>query len=134
LTYAIEIRNVGDVTVQDVELTDAPDAHTTLVAGTVHSSRVPVTVTDGNDLEDTTVTVSVGTLLSGETVLLAFDVTINTPAGAAKTDPVFVAKRDQVDAAYRETHIKKGTAQRVAKGMIARRSSAMSVSQSSHGP
>ena len=36
---------------------------------------------------------------------------------AAKNDPAFIAERAAVDAAYRETHIKKGTAHRVAKGV-----------------
>ena len=36
---------------------------------------------------------------------------------AARNDPAFVAARAAVDAAYRATHIRKGTAQRVAKGV-----------------
>jgi putative DNA primase/helicase len=38
---------------------------------------------------------------------------------AAKTDPAFIAKRDAVIAAYRDTHIAKGKALRVKKGMAA---------------
>jgi uncharacterized repeat protein (TIGR01451 family) len=83
LTYVVEIRNVGDTTVRDLVFTDAPDANTTLVAGSVTTSQGTVEV--GNTAGDTTVTVAVGAVPGGDTVLLTFAAVLNTPLPSTVT-------------------------------------------------
>jgi uncharacterized repeat protein (TIGR01451 family) len=75
LTYTMEIRNTGDVTLHDVVFVDAPDPNTTLLVGHVTTSQGMVT--RGNATGHSTVSVDVGDLPGGATALLSFAVVIN---------------------------------------------------------
>ena len=83
LLYAVHIVNSGHLDLTGVVFNDTPDANTTLVAGSVQTSRG--TVVSGNDAGDTSVTVNVGTLGHHAAATITFRVTVNgpVPAGVA---------------------------------------------------
>ncbi|MEZ4714191.1 MAG: hypothetical protein R3A44_43815 [Caldilineaceae bacterium] len=80
LRYVITMRNLGDGPALDVILSDLPDTNTTLVVGSVTSSKG--TITKGNNAGDRSVEINVGTVQSGETITVAFSVQINPNAPA----------------------------------------------------
>jgi uncharacterized repeat protein (TIGR01451 family) len=75
LQYAVEISNVGTADAASVVFTDAPDANTTLVDGSVVASQGNVDL--GNGGGDTSVEVDVGTIPVGDTVTIGFEVEID---------------------------------------------------------
>jgi len=79
LLYEVTIWNEGVVDATGVVFTDTPDSNTSLVVGSVSTSKG--TVPEGNNTGDTSVEVSIGTVLAGgpatETVNISFQVTIN---------------------------------------------------------
>ncbi|MCB0141963.1 MAG: DUF11 domain-containing protein, partial [Caldilineaceae bacterium] len=80
LRYVMTIRNVGDGPALNAILSDTPDTNTTLVVGSVTTSKG--TITMGNSAGDSRVQVELGTVQSGETVTVAFSVQINADAPA----------------------------------------------------
>jgi len=81
LLYEVTIWNEGAIDATGVVFTDTPDSHTTLVEGSVSTSKG--TVIEGNTAGDSSVGVAIGTVLGGgpatETVTISFQVTINDP-------------------------------------------------------
>jgi len=77
LLYQITVANTGNTAATNVNLTDTPDANTTLVIGTVQTSLG--TVTTGNSAGDTTIAVLIATLPAGGSATVSFQVTINNP-------------------------------------------------------
>jgi LPXTG-site transpeptidase (sortase) family protein len=75
IRYTVMITNNGDGDASDVLFADTPDANTTLVAGSVTTTSG--SVTSGNAGGDTSVGVDIGTILSGQTVTITFDVVVN---------------------------------------------------------
>ncbi|MCC6616139.1 MAG: DUF11 domain-containing protein [Anaerolineae bacterium] len=74
--YTVVISNSGIVDATAVVFTDAPDANTTLLVGSVTTTQG--TVTTGNTAGDTSVAVDVGTLTAGGgTVTITYSVTLN---------------------------------------------------------
>ncbi|MDY7077535.1 MAG: pre-peptidase C-terminal domain-containing protein [Chloroflexota bacterium] len=91
LLYQITILNSGNGAATNVVFDDTLDPNTTLVNGTVQTSLG--LVTSGNIPGDTHVAVNVGTLLSGASVDISFQVTIDDPLPAGVTT---VANQGQV--------------------------------------
>ncbi|MCP4542818.1 MAG: DUF2341 domain-containing protein [Chloroflexi bacterium] len=91
LLYQITILNSGNGAATNVVFDDTIDPNTTLINGTVQTSLG--LVTSGNIPGDTHVTVNVGTLLSGDSVDISFQVTIDDPLPAGVTT---VANQGQV--------------------------------------
>jgi uncharacterized repeat protein (TIGR01451 family) len=81
ILYEVTIWNEGTLNATGVVFTDTPDPNTTLVTGSVATSKGSVTT--GNNPGDTSISVTVGTLLAGgpatETTTISFHVTINDP-------------------------------------------------------
>lgn len=83
LTYTMTVSNDGTADASSVVLTDNVPANTTFVAGSITLNGTPQTDAGGDDSGDfnaTTggaVTVSVGTLASGASATITFQVTIN---------------------------------------------------------
>jgi len=78
LRYTITIENTGDRGAGNVLFSDAPDANTTLVVGSVSVSQG--TVTSGNTVGDTDITVELAEIIgAGGSAVVTFDVTINDP-------------------------------------------------------
>ncbi|MEZ4868006.1 MAG: hypothetical protein R3C14_42150 [Caldilineaceae bacterium] len=75
LLYTLELANTGTTAVTTLEVEDAPDANTTLVAGTVSSGSG--VVTEGNGSEDRRVLVTFSELPAGEQRRILFQVTVN---------------------------------------------------------
>ncbi len=83
LLYTVVLTNSGNQAASGVTFTDTPDANTTLVAGTVTTSRGTIT---GGNAGTPPITVNVGTLLGGgDSVTISFNVTINNPLPAGVT-------------------------------------------------
>lgn len=80
LLYDVHIVNSGHVDLTGVVFNDTPDANTTLVAGSVQTSRG--TVVSGNNGGDTSVTVNVGTLGHQAAATITFRVRVNSPVPA----------------------------------------------------
>jgi uncharacterized repeat protein (TIGR01451 family) len=76
LLYQVIIQNVGNTAATGVIFTDTPDANTALVSGSVHTSQGSVT---GGNAGAAPVAISIGTLPSGASVTISFQVTINNP-------------------------------------------------------
>ncbi len=91
LGYEITIVNSGSVTATGVTLNDIPDANTTLVTGSVTVTQG--TVTSGND-GTPPITVDIGAIPVGATVVVSYQVTINDPLPAGVTQ---VANQGLVD-------------------------------------
>jgi uncharacterized repeat protein (TIGR01451 family) len=87
LLYTVTVWNEGTADATGVVFNDTPDPYTTLVAGSVATTKGAVI--RGNNPGDTWVEVSIGTLLAGgpasETVTISFHVTINDPLPAGVT-------------------------------------------------
>ncbi len=78
LTYTLMITNSGSGAATGVMLNDTPDPNTALVNGSVTTTAG--TVTSGNGVGDTSVSVSIGTLAGGgASVTVTFQVTIGDP-------------------------------------------------------
>ncbi|MBI2566042.1 MAG: DUF11 domain-containing protein [Candidatus Schekmanbacteria bacterium] len=77
LLYAVTIANSGNQAATGVYFQDAPDNNTTLVAGTVQTSRG--TVVAGNGGGDREAQVDVGTIPAERSAAITFQVTINAP-------------------------------------------------------
>jgi uncharacterized repeat protein (TIGR01451 family) len=87
LLYQVIIWNEGTIDATGVTFSDTLDPNTTLVVGSVTTTKGIVTV--GNSTGDASVEVDVGTLLAGgqatETVTITFQVTVNDPLPAGVT-------------------------------------------------
>jgi uncharacterized repeat protein (TIGR01451 family) len=81
LLYTVTVWNEGTADATGVVFTDTPDPNTTLVVGSVATTKG--SVTRGNTPGDTWAEVNIGILLAGgpasETVTISFQVTINDP-------------------------------------------------------
>jgi uncharacterized repeat protein (TIGR01451 family) len=81
LLYQVTIWNEGALDATGVVFTDTPDPNTTLVVGSVTTSKGAVI--EGNNPGDSSLGVAIGTVLGGgpatETVTISFQVTINDP-------------------------------------------------------
>ncbi len=84
LRYTVVIENSGNGDATSVVFSDAPDANTTLVVGSVTTTLG--TVTTGNSGTDGAVVVDIGTLVGNSTVTITFDVTIDNPFPQAVTE------------------------------------------------
>lgn len=85
ITYTVTIENSGDMNASAVVFTDTPDIHSTLVNGSVATSRGSVTT--GNGSGDTGVEVTVGTLPGNHgTAVIRFRVVINNPMPPGVTE------------------------------------------------
>jgi len=80
LGYEIVVRNLGNGSATDVVLTDLPDANTSLVVGSVQTSKGTVAI--GNAANDWLALVSIGDITSNEAVTVTFQVVIIEGAGA----------------------------------------------------
>ena len=84
ILYEVTIWNEGTLDATGVVFMDTPDPNTTLVTGSVATSKGSVTT--GNNPGDTSISVTVGTLLAGgpatETITISFHVRINDPLPA----------------------------------------------------
>ncbi len=80
LGYEITVRNRGNGPATNIVLTDIPDTSTTLVVGSVQSSKGAVIV--GNQANQQLVMVDVGEIAAGEQVTISFAVIIREGAGA----------------------------------------------------
>src|SRR5262249_13600678 len=76
LLYQVIIQNTGNTAATGVTFADTPDANTTLVTGSVHTSQGTVT---GGNAGAPPIAVNIGTLPSGASVTVSFQVTINNP-------------------------------------------------------
>jgi uncharacterized repeat protein (TIGR01451 family) len=72
--YTITVFNTGNTSALNVVFTDTPDPRTSLVVGSVTTTKGAIT--SGNTAGDTTVGVDIGTLEVGETVEIVFDVAV----------------------------------------------------------
>jgi len=79
LSYQITIHNSGNTSSTGVIFSDTPDANTTLVTGSVMTSRGTVT---GGNAGTPPVTVDLGEIPGGESAVISFQVTINNPLPA----------------------------------------------------
>ena len=77
LSYAILISQSGSSAASGVVFTDTPDPNTALVVGAVATTQG--TITSGNNPGDTGLSVSIGLLPAGTTVVITFRVTIDDP-------------------------------------------------------
>ncbi|MCJ7808534.1 MAG: hypothetical protein MUP73_07590, partial [Dehalococcoidia bacterium] len=81
ILYEVTVWNEGTANATGVVFTDTPDPNTTLVTGSVATSKGSVTT--GNNPGDTSISVTVGTILAGgpatETITISFHVRINYP-------------------------------------------------------
>ncbi len=83
LLYQVQVTNVGNTAATTVTLTDSPGSNTSLVAGSVATSRG--SVADGNGGAPP-VTVNFGTIAGGgDSVTVSFNVMINDPLPAYVT-------------------------------------------------
>lgn len=80
LLYQIEVSNRGNSTASAVVITDTPDPNTTLVVGSVQSKVG--TVSQGNTVGDTAVTVDIGDMPPGMVIRITFEILINDPLPA----------------------------------------------------
>ncbi len=76
LQYVMTITNNGGSAAEDVFFNDSPDINTSLVVGSVTTTKGSVVT--GNTAGDDSITVDIGTIEAGETVTITFNVTINT--------------------------------------------------------
>lgn len=74
LAYIAQVRNAGAIEARQVEFAISPDAHTSLISGTVAADRG--TVLTGNSPGDTQVLVALGNLAPGEFTDVVFEVEI----------------------------------------------------------
>ncbi len=77
LQYTVTITNVGEEDASDVAFQDEPDGNTELVVGSVVASQGNVIV--GNSAGDRIVEVEFGTIPSGASASVIFDVVIDAP-------------------------------------------------------
>ena len=85
LQYRVTIKNVGNRAASTVTYTDTPDAHTTLVAGSVRTNRGSVT---GGNAGIPPITVDIGTLPVGAEATITYQVTIAKPLAPDVTEVV----------------------------------------------
>ncbi|MEM6705195.1 MAG: IPTL-CTERM sorting domain-containing protein [Acidobacteriota bacterium] len=77
LRYTVDITSGGDAGLTNVTFDDAPDTNTQLVVGSVTTSQGVVVV--GNSGTDSTISVTIGSMPSGTTATIVYDVRINDP-------------------------------------------------------
>lgn len=77
LEYTVVMQNKGNEQAAGIVFQDTPDANTTLVVGSVQTSRGTVEL--GNGANQTTVKVTVGTINPNATVTVRFRVKVNDP-------------------------------------------------------
>ncbi|MFC2027224.1 hypothetical protein ACFLU3_00920 [Chloroflexota bacterium] len=75
--YTVVITNNGSGDALDVVFDDTPDANTTLHSGPGYMSTSQGTITSGTGVGDTSVSVDVGTIASGGSATIIFDVMVN---------------------------------------------------------
>ena len=82
ISYEIAVTNLGDQPVSGVVVADTPDALTTLVVGSVHTTAGSVTT--GNGPGDTIVSVDLGTVAGRTTQVVSFDASVGfVPEGVS---------------------------------------------------
>jgi uncharacterized repeat protein (TIGR01451 family) len=81
LRYTVTVVNDGDTLIENAVLHDTPDTFTTLVVGSVSTTLGTVTI--GNGAGDASIEVVFGDLAVGQSVVVVFDVMVNTyiPSG-----------------------------------------------------
>ena len=84
IRYTVTISNVGDRAATGVDFSDTPDVNTALVVGSVTISQGNVTL--GNNVNETSVGVDVGTVGVGSSVTIEFDITVNDPLPEGVTE------------------------------------------------
>jgi uncharacterized repeat protein (TIGR01451 family) len=77
LLYVVTIRNSGTVAATGVVYSDTPDVITTLEVGSVQTSQG--SVTKGNRVGDTSLSVDIGVIPVGARVTISYQVKINSP-------------------------------------------------------
>ena len=77
ITYTIVLQNTGNAEATGVVFADMPGENTTLVVGSVNTSRG--SVTSGNESGEAAVAVDVGSLPGGGTATITFRVMVNRP-------------------------------------------------------
>jgi hypothetical protein len=84
LLYSIEAANLEAGDALGLVVNDTPDLNTTLTVGTTTTTQG--SIVSGNGAGDTSVTVDLGTLASGASATITFEVTINDPLPGGVTD------------------------------------------------
>src|SRR5262249_19501952 len=82
LLYRLRVTNSGNIAAASLTFTDTPDANSTLVVGTVQTTRG--TITTGNQSGDKLVKVNIGNLGVGQRADISFQVTINANISVAQ--------------------------------------------------
>ncbi len=77
LLYMIVAANNSPIDALDVIIDDTPDPNTTLTVGT--TTTTAGTIVSGNNGGDSAVSIAVGTLPTGDSVTVEFEVTVNDP-------------------------------------------------------
>ena len=77
LKYEIVIKNNGVAPATNLFFNDTPDTNTMLVVGSVSTTQG--TIIAGNNIDDTTVRIDIGTIQGSGSVTVTFDATINAP-------------------------------------------------------
>ncbi|MGE0085837.1 MAG: hypothetical protein AB7S75_15620, partial [Desulfococcaceae bacterium] len=83
LSYRVVIANTGNAPAENVVFTDTPDTNAPLAAGSVKTGQG--TVVSGNTAGDTSVNVTVGTVIPGASVIITFNVEVADPLPAGVT-------------------------------------------------
>lgn len=86
IRYTLLITNSGDAAATQVTLTDIPDPNGSLVVGSVTTSQGSVIT--GNTGGDTTVALNIGTVATGATITITYDVLVDDPLAAGVTQLV----------------------------------------------
>jgi uncharacterized repeat protein (TIGR01451 family) len=82
--YLLILRNTGNGTANNLRVTDTPDANTELINGSVTVSTG--TITTGNTPGDDSIDIAITSLSAGSEIRIAYQVRINSPLPASVTD------------------------------------------------
>ncbi len=86
LRYTLVLTNIGAATATGVVITDAPDALTTLVNGSVTTTQGSIVT--GNNPGDATIEVDIGSVTASGSVTITYDVVLANPFPAGVTEVV----------------------------------------------
>jgi len=95
LRYTLTLQNTGAGPATAIVIDDAPDANSSLVAGSVTPSSGSVTI--GNTAGDSVVQVSIASLAAAASVTITYDTTINNPLPDGVTELVNQALFDSTE-------------------------------------
>ncbi|MCP3852902.1 MAG: hypothetical protein GY694_22140, partial [Gammaproteobacteria bacterium] len=97
IVYQVDATNTGTTPVTGVTITDTPDPGVSIVAGSVTTSQG--TITTGNAVGDTTITVDVGTLAGSQAVIVQYtvDYTNLAPGRTTITNQAIVSSTELPD-------------------------------------